>query len=479
MFSKSGSSFGSLKASLTMRNIRPPFFATVAAAIGLLYGLPAKAQKRTVSIRDVLTLVETGQPQLRAYKDQSAATAANVDLARNTLVPNLTGGYQAGYATDNNITGMSYPGLLMPISGPVAAHSSDNMIPGTALAAYFQWTPLTFGQRAAAIEKAAAQFRLSGNAYDNALFQQRYAGILTYLNIVYLQKLLATQQSNIDRSQVGLQQSVELAKQGLRPGLDTVQFQSLLAQATMERLNTQRLYIAQVLEFCRLTGLPDKPGDIVFTDTTLTLRPPPSPDTSGTYTRNPGYQYYQAQVAFSAANLKEIKRGWRPKLDVWANAYSRGSGIDPSGVVNKSDGWMLSRTNYGAGVQLSFPILQFSRVNIQKRQYRNLLQADQDRLAQADVNLRLQVETAESNYRQNLLVAQEAPVQSHAARLSYQGLELSYKSGLVDFTRLTQGQYQLLNAEMAEADANLQVWRALLDIGVAKGNLNLFTDQLK
>jgi len=55
----------------------------------------------------------------------------------------------------------------------------------------------------------------------------------------------------------------------------------------------------------------------------------------------------------------------------------------------------------------------------------------------------------------------------------------SYKSGLVDFTRLTQGQYQLLNAEMSEADANLQVWRALLDIGVAKGNLNLFTDQLK
>jgi outer membrane protein TolC len=140
---------------------------------------------------------------------------------------------------------------------------------------------------------------------------------------------------------------------------------------------------------------------------------------------------------------------------------------------------MLTRTNYGAGLQLSFPILQFSRVNIQKRQYRLLLAADQDQLAQVDQNLRRQVETAESNYRQDLLLANEAPVQSRAARLSYQGLELSYKSGLVDFTRLTQGQYQLLNAEMTEADANLQVWRALLDIGVAKGNLNLFTDQLK
>lgn len=451
------------------------------SAVAFLGVIPAAsdAQKHVVSIRDVLTLVETGQPQLRAYKDRSAATAGNVDLARNTLVPNLTAGYQAGYATDNNITGMSYPGLLMPISGPVAAHSSDNIIPGTALAAYLQWTPLTFGQRAAALEKAAAQFRLSGSVYDNALFQQRYAGILTYLSIVYLQKLLVTQQANIDRTQVGLQQSLELAKQGLRPGLDTVQFQSLFAQATMERLNTRRLYTAQVLELCRLTGLADKPDDLVFTDTTLTLRLPVTPDTSGTYMQNPGYQYYQAQLALGAANLKEVQRGWRPKLDVWANAYSRGSGIDAGGIVNRPDGWMLSRTNYGAGLQLSFPILQFTRVNIQKRQYRNLFQADQDQLAQVDINLRRQVETAESNYQQNLLVAEEAPVQSRAARLSYQGLELSYKSGLVDFTRLTQGQYQLLNAEMAEADANLEVWRALLDISVAKGNLNLFTDQLK
>jgi outer membrane protein TolC len=133
----------------------------------------------------------------------------------------------------------------------------------------------------------------------------------------------------------------------------------------------------------------------------------------------------------------------------------------------------------GAGVQLSLPILQFTTINIRKRQYRHLLQADEDQLAQADLDLRRQTGIAASNYRQNLLIAQQAPIQSRAARLSYLGLELSYRSGLVDFTRLTQGQYALLNAEMTEADANLQVWRALLDIGVAKGDLNLFTGQLK
>jgi outer membrane protein TolC len=450
-------------------------------ALGAFCGWPngATAQKRALSIHDVLALVQSGQPQLQAYKEQSAAAGYNISLAKNTLVPDLTAGYQAGYATDNNITGMSYPGLLLPLSGPVFASSSGTLIPGTALAGMLQWQPLTFGQRAAAVEKASAQFKLAGSYYDNALFQQRYAGILVYLDIIYLQKLLASQQANIDRTQIGLQQSLVLTQKGLRPGLDSVQFQSLYAQAIMERLGTQRLYQAQVLELCRLTGLTGGPDDLVFSDTLLAAQLPTLPDTSGVYIQNPAYQYQQAQVALSAANLKQAETAWRPRLDLWANAYSRGSGIAADGSIDKADGWSLTRSNLGAGIQLSFPILQFAKVNLQKKQYRSLLRADQDELSQVSVNLQRQVETAESNYRQNLLIAAQAPVQSKAARLSYEGLRLSYQSGLVDFTRLTQGQYQLLNAEMMEASAYLQVWRSLLDIGVSKGNLNLFTDQLK
>jgi outer membrane protein len=445
----------------------------------LLIALASHAQKITLSIKDVLALVESGQPQLRAYRAQSAAAGYNVNLAKNTLVPDLTAGYQAGYATDNNITGMSYPGLMMPISGPVFAGNSYNLVPGTSLAGYLQWTPLTFGQRTAAVEKATAQFKLAGSYYDAALFQQRYSAILVYLDLVYLQKLLTSQQANMDRTEVGLQQSLVLAKEGLRPGLDTIQFQSLLAQAVMERLNTRRQYQSQALELCRLTGLPGAPDNLAFSDTSMAAQLPLLPDTSAVYTQNPGYRYQQAQVALGTAALEQAGRSWRPTLDLWANAYSRGSGIAPDGTINKGDGWALSRSNYGAGIQLSFPILGFTRMNIEKKQFRSLLLADQEQLSQVSVNLQRQVETAQSDYRQNLLVADEAPVQSGAARLSYEGLRLSYSNGLVDFTRLTQGQYQLLNAESMEAGAYLQVWRSLLEIAVARGSLNVFTDQLK
>jgi outer membrane protein len=456
-----------------------PLLLFLAFLIQVVWPTAASAQQRTLSIKDVLALIQSSQPQLQAYRERSTATSYNVSLAKNSLVPDLTAGYQAGYATDNNITGMSYPGLLMPLSGPVFAGSSDNLVPGTALAAFLQWTPLTFGQRAAAIEKATAQFRLAGRNYDVALFQQRYDGIIVYLDIIYLNKLLAGQQANMDRIQIGLQQSLVLTKQGLRPGLDSVQFQSSFAQAVMERLNIQRLYRSQVLELCRLTGLTSTPDDLTFSDTLMAAQLPVTPDTAGAYTQHPAYQFQQAQVALSAANLKQSGTVWRPKLEVWADAYSRGSGIEADGTINKAGGWSLSRNNYGAGVQLSFPILAFSKVNMQIKQYRSLLRADQAQLTQVSVNLQIQLKTAESNYQQNLLIAAQAPVQSKAARLSYDGLRLSYQSGLVDFTRLTQGQYQLLNAEIMEANAYLQVWRSLLDISVSKGNLDLFTNQLK
>lgn len=447
---------------------------------GLLSPCHTMAQKKALSIKDILSLVQSGQPQLQAIKEQATAAGYNSDLARNTLVPNLTAGYQAGYATDNNIAGLSYPGLLLPISGPVNAHSSGAMVPGSALAALLQWTPWTFGQRSAAVEKAAAQFKLAGSAYDNALFQQRYAGLLSYLGILYLQKLLSAEQENIDRTQVGLEQSLVLAKEGLRPGLDTVQFQSILAQAFMDKLNTETLYQAQVLELCRLTGLTGAPGNFVFTDSLLAMRLPQGVDTTGhEYTQHPAYQYQQNRVLLSQANLKQIDRTWRPSLSLWANAYSRGSGITPSGVIDNGQGWALSRSNIGAGFQLSFPLLQFSTVNIQKKQYQALLKSDEDQLSQITINLQRQVDAASFTYQQSLLVARQAPVLTKAALLSYQGLELSYRSGLVDFTRLTQGQYQLLNAETMEANAYLQAWRSLLDLGVASGNLNLFTDQLK
>src|SRR5258708_19892293 len=137
----------------------------------------ASAQKHSLSIKEVLNRVPSGQPQLQAYQEQTKAAGYTIDLAKNTFVPNLTASYQAGYATYNNITGMSYSGLMMPITGPPSANNTYDPVPGTALSALLQWTPFTFGQRQADIEKSTAQFKQSGSAYYNDLFPHQFTCI--------------------------------------------------------------------------------------------------------------------------------------------------------------------------------------------------------------------------------------------------------------------------------------------------------------
>ena len=94
---------------------------------------PAAAQQINLSVREVLSRVEHNLALLESYRQQAAAVKENASLAKNSMVPELTAGYQMNLATYNNITGMSYPGFMLPISGPPSATNDMNFVPGSAI----------------------------------------------------------------------------------------------------------------------------------------------------------------------------------------------------------------------------------------------------------------------------------------------------------------------------------------------------------
>jgi outer membrane protein len=439
----------------------------------------ASSQPINLSIKEVLQKVQTNLPQLDVFRQQAKATEQNIALAKNTLMPDLNAGYQINMATYNNITGMSYPGFLLPISGPPSLNNKMNFVPGSALGALIKWNPFTFGQRNAAIEKATAQFKQANAAYNEQLFEYQYNAINIYLEVVYCKQVLKSLQANINRDGVSLEQALVLAKNGLRPGIDTTQFQSAIVQAEMDHLQTERTCQQEMIELTRLTGDDKQNENIVLNDTLYNQNAFVLIDTIFSIDQHPLYQNLQAQKKVTVAELKEIQKSWVPQLDIWGNAYARGSGIDATGHVDKSQGLGLSRTNAGVGVQLSFPVLQYSKVKIKKQQSQSLLQADEARLSQARLDIRKQIETALMQYQQDVKIANKSPELLRSATAVYEGLRLSYEAGLVDFTRLTNSQYELQKAEINDANIRLQLWRSLLAIAVAKCKLNLFTEQLK
>jgi len=438
--------------------------------------ITGRAQPVKLSIKETLERVAHNLPQLEAYRQQAEATKENIALAKNSLVPDVTAGYQVNVATFNNITGMSYPGLTLPISGPPSATNDLNFIPGTAVGALVKWNPFTFGQRNAAIEKAAAQYRQANAAYNEQLFQYQYAAVNVYLEALYLKQVLRISAAVTGRYKVSLEQSLVLAKNGLKPGIDTAQFQSVLIQTEIDYLQTEKTYLQKLEELTRLTGIEASAENMVLTDSTL--KPSLSIADTAAISDHPYLVNLEAQKRITEAGLRQAQRGWAPQLDVWGNLYARGSGVNAGGLVNKTDGWGLQRTNAGIGLQLSFPVLQFSQFNLRKKQYQSLLKSDEARLAQARLDVSKQIENATLQYRQDAKIAAKTPVQLQIATDVYEGLKLSYEAGLIDYTRLYQSQYDLTKAELSNATAQLQLWRSLLSIAIAKGNLALFTDQL-
>ena len=121
----------------------------------------------------------------------------------------------------------------------------------------------------------------------------------------------------------------------------------------------------------------------------------------------------------------------------------------------------------------------YANINTRKKQYQSILRSDESKLQQAKLNIIKQIETALLHYQQDVNIADKMPIIVKVANEVYEGLQLSYQSGLIDFTRLSQAQFDLLKAEYNQANANLQVARSFLAIAIAKGNLSIFLDQLK
>jgi outer membrane protein len=297
----------------------------------------ATAQPVRLSLKETLEKVQQNLPQLEALRQQAASVKENMALVKNSMVPDLSAGYQVNTATYNNITGMSYPGLLMPISGPPSATNKMDFVPGTALGALIKWNPFTFGQRDAALEKATAQYKQVNATYNEQLFQYQYTAVNLYLEALYLKQIMHISQTVIDRYTISLEQSLVLAKNGLKPGIDTAQFQSAITQADIEFIQTEKAYLQKIIELTRLTGVSAAAEAIVLTDSTF--RPIAEPAGSFSINQHPHYQSMEAKKNITEASLNELRRAWVPQLDIWGNVYARGSGVNANGVMNKSDGW--------------------------------------------------------------------------------------------------------------------------------------------
>src|SRR5258708_36004412 len=100
----------------------------------------------TIRLKGAVQLAEQRYHLLLSGKYLSEAASKGIDVAKYSRLPTIDATYQVSFGTANNLTGIFYPGGILPMTGPPSV--ANNYSPGTGSAAgvLLNWQAITFGQ---------------------------------------------------------------------------------------------------------------------------------------------------------------------------------------------------------------------------------------------------------------------------------------------------------------------------------------------
>ncbi|BDD03560.1 TolC family protein [Aureibacter tunicatorum] len=429
------------------------------------------------SLSDLLKIAEKNYPAIAAKQAEAEAQKANISLEKKSLLPTLDIGYDANFATYNNITGMNYPGNNIPISGPP---SDDNYGPtiGSGVGLTMRWNPITFGQRKNAIEYEKSNYEKQLAMVDNEILSIQFKVAYLYLEIAGTQELIEAYEKNVDRNSFNLLRARTLIEAGLKPSVDSLQFHAELSKSKTELYQLKRLLNEQNENLKEFLAR-DNFSKIAFEEKIFSNLPLSPNQDDINLLNNPLIKASISQTNAFEAKLDEVKKDIFPKISIWGTTYARGSGVDFEGNVNHSNGWNMQRYNYGVGLQLSLPLMSLATHKTEKNKQEAYLRSAQSYQRQIENNIAKKASLEAENLQIALDIAQEVPKEFHASESAYKALTIRYEEGLVDYTGLMQSQYELLQSQAKLNNAHLNAWKSLLKIALVEGDLELFLHQIE
>lgn len=445
---------------------------------GLLVPNIILAQPDTLtSLRTAIQISEQQYHLLKSRSYEVDAALKNVEVVKYIKRPSVDASYQANIATANNLTGMFYPVGLLPMTGPPSAKNDYNPVTGSAASILLNWQAVTFGQQQAQINTSIAEANSKKLGFEQERFRMDVNVVSKYLDVLLAFDKVNIQEENIKRVEVNLRESRAMSVSGLRPGVDTAFFLSELSKARIEWLNAKKQLETEQWLLAQLMAIDVLP---IPTDTAFLHKLPtngPGADTS--FAMHPFIQFAQSQVDVNRARENLLKKSYLPKLTVFGAAFGRGSGIQHDGSSETFDGLRLSRYNYGAGVQLAYPIMKYGEVKRQLRAQSFLSAAAQESFLQSNAEVRTQQHIANTAFVNSLAVANETKQQLESSQYAFDAMQQRYNTGLVSLSDMAQVQYNLLQAELALKIAYWDAWKALLLQAFAQGDVNVFLNEVK
>ena len=432
---------------------------------------------------DVLTLAQAVErasktyPSVRVSQEQINAASAGIRLARTAYLPRIDGVAQVNRATRNNIFGMLLPQNVIPsISGPVLGANNFGSAWGSAIGGLVSWEPFDFGLRQANISTAETARAQSEATLKRTEFEIATATADSYLTLVAAQQTARAAQAGVDRAETLLRTTNAVVNAQLRPGAD-----SSRAEAELAAARTQLIQARQAVEVARATlaqFVSEDPAQIAVISDGLLHLPPDAPPETADFNANPFTAEQNATVEQAKAQLRALERSYFPKFYLQAAVYSRGTGAElDGGRLGGLNGLAPNFQNYAIGFSVTFPVMDLAAIRAREAAQSATIRAQAARSDQIISELRGRWNVALALLGGARDIAMNTPVQISAARAASQQATARYESGLGTIDQVAEAQRLLTQAEIDDALAHLGVWRALLGLANAAGDLQPFVSE--
>jgi outer membrane protein TolC len=414
-------------------------------------------------------------PSIQVSDEQRNAAAARIRLARTAYLPQVDVAMQLNRATRNNLLGLLLPQSVFPsISGPVLDTDNLDTAWGSAAGVLVSWEPFDFGLRSASVAAAVSAEKQAQAAMERTRFNVASATAEACVTLVAAEETTRAAQAGVDRSEILTRIVAGLVKAELRPGADASRAEAELAAARTQLIHSQEaIAISQAMIAQYVGSAPER----IAIDASRLLQAPPFKDSPSSFDarKNPAAIEQALTIQQAEAQLKTWERSYFPRFSVQGAAYARGSGAQTDGrILGGLNGLGPNMQNYALGLSVTFAIFDFASIHAREAQQSALLRAESARYRQLAADLKAQWNKAVASLDASRRIAVNTPVEVKAARQTLQQATARYESGLGNLVDVAEAQRLATQAEIDDSLARLSVWRSLLSIAVAAGDLQPF-----
>lgn len=437
----------------------------------------AFAQQAPLTMEQAVASALRNYPSIRVTQEQMNAAAAGIRLAQTAYLPRIDTLAQVNRATRNTYYGLLLPQNILPGVDGVKA---DNLgsVWDSGIGILVTWQPFDFGLRAANIAAAAAGRERAQAAVNRTQYDISVAAADAFLTVIAAEQTEQAARAAVESWQTISTTTHALVAAQLRPGADESRVQAELALA-----QTQVAQAEQAIDIARATlsqfvgiapsGLRVDPGKLV------TQLPAERAEQPLAASANPHATEQNAVVAEAQSQLKALDRTYYPQFSAKGLAGVRGTGMQPDGGrLGGANGLAPTTQNYALGLTVTFPVMDKFALREQEAEQAARIRAGQAQYSLITTTVQAQFDIAVATLAGARRVAANTPVEVSSARVSLDQATARYRAGLAQIDDVAQAQRLLAQAQIDDALARLNVWRASLEIQTARGNIQPFISEV-